>query len=76
MREFRPHWRWVAVPLGLIVALTSCTYATIQRLSPDEQAEFHIYRKVMTASQERAYLSKATTAERTAYLNSGNRVDV
>ena len=68
MREFRPCWYWAGALLGLIVALTGCTYAAIQRLSPAEQAEFHIYRKVMTASQERAYLSKASAAERTAYL--------
>src|SRR5205823_5045978 len=33
-----------------------------------EQAEFHLYRKVMTGAQERAYLAQATAAERTAYL--------
>jgi hypothetical protein len=68
MRECRQRWRWVGVLLGLIVALTGCTYAAIQRLSPDEQAEFHLYRKVMTPAQERVYLSRATAAERTAYL--------
>jgi hypothetical protein len=54
--------------LGIIVALAGCTYAAIQRLSPAEQAEFRIYRKVMTPAQVRAYLSQPTAAERTAYL--------
>ena len=68
MPKRRHGVRWVAVLLGLIVALSGCTYAAIQRLSPAEQAEFHLYRKVMTAAQERAYLAKVTAAERTAYL--------
>ena len=55
--------------MGSIITLSGCTYAAIQKLSLDEQAEFHIYQKVMTPSQERAYLAKATTAERTAYLS-------
>src|SRR5262249_56853764 len=45
-----------------------CIYAAIKRLSLEEQAEFHIYQKVMTPSQERTYLAKTTAAERTAYL--------
>jgi len=57
------------VLLGLIVALTGCTYTAIQRLSLDEQAEFSLYRKAMTGAQERAYLAQATAAERTAYLS-------
>jgi len=40
----------------------------MQKLSLEEQAEFQLYRKAMTASQERAYLAKASAAERTAYL--------
>ena len=68
MRERRQCLCWAGVLLGLIVALSGCTYAAIQRLSLDEQAEFHLYRKVMTAAQERAYLAKASAAERTAYL--------
>ena len=68
MRERRQCWCWAVVLLGLIVALSGCTYAAIQKLSPDEQAEFHLYRKVMTAAQERAYLARASAAERTAYL--------
>ena len=68
MRERRQCWCWAVVLLGFIVALSGCTYAAIQKLSPDEQAEFHLYRKVMTAVQERAYLARASAAERTAYL--------
>src|SRR5262249_2029816 len=69
MRGRRQHWRWAGVLLALIVACTGCTYAAIQRLSLDEQAEFHLYRKAMTGAQERAYLAQATAAERTAYLS-------
>ena len=69
MRAFRPHLRWAGVLLGIGIALAGCTYAAIQRLAPDERAEFHLYRKVMTAAQEQTYLSKATAAERTAYLH-------
>ena len=68
MRELRQCLCWAGVLLSLIIALTGCTYAAIQRLSPAEQAEFHLYRKVMTPAQERAYLAKASAAERTAYL--------
>jgi len=68
MQERQQYRRWTGVLLGFIVALTGCTYAAIQKLFPDEQAEFRLYRKVMTAAQERAYLAKATATERTAYL--------
>ena len=68
MRERRQCLHWSVVLLGLSVALSGCTYTAIQRLSLDEQAEFHTYRKVMTTAQERAYLARATAAERTAYL--------
>jgi len=68
MRDCRSCWRWAVVLLGTIVALTGCTYAAMQRLSLDEQAEFHIYSKMMTASQGHTYLAKASPAERTAYL--------
>src|SRR5690349_13816327 len=68
MRDVRPFWRWVVVLMGSVITLSGCTYAAIQKLSLDERAEFHIYQKVMTPSQERAYLAKATAAERTAYL--------
>jgi hypothetical protein len=60
MRDFRQGWRWAAVLLGLSVALSGCTYAAIQKLSPDERAEFHIYKKVMSAAQERTYLARAS----------------
>ena len=69
MRDLRPCVRWVVVLMGSILTLSGCTYAAMQKLSLDEQAEFHIYQKVMTPSQERAYLAKATAAERTAYLS-------
>src|SRR5437867_11962078 len=68
MRDLRPLLRWVVVLMGSIITLSGCTYAAMQKLSLDEQAEFHTYRKVMTTSQEHAYLAKATAAERTAYL--------
>jgi outer membrane protein assembly factor BamE (lipoprotein component of BamABCDE complex) len=69
MRDLQPFLRLVVVVLmGSIMTLSGCTYGAMQKLSLDEQAEFHTYRKVMTASQERAYLAKATAAERTAYL--------
>jgi hypothetical protein len=55
--------------VGIIVVLTGCAYdAAVQRLSLAEQAEFHLYKKIMTSAQERAYLAKASAAERTAYL--------
>jgi hypothetical protein len=61
--------RWVVVLMGSILTLSGCTYAAMHKLSLDEQAEFHIYQKVMAPSQERAYLAKATAAARTAYLS-------
>ena len=45
MHNFRSGWRWAGVLLCILVALTGCTYAALQRLSLDEQAEFHIYGK-------------------------------
>src|SRR5215211_3108113 len=68
MRDLQPFLRWVVMLMGGIMILSGCTYAAMQKLSLDEQAEFHLYQKVMTPSQERAYLAKATAAERTAYL--------
>ena len=48
---------------------TGCTSdAALRQLSPPEQAEFFLYRKAMTGTQEHAYLAQATAAERTAYL--------
>ena len=69
MRDLRPCLLWVVVLMGSIMTLSGCTYATMQKLSLDEQAEFYVYRKIMTTSQEHAYLAKATAAERTAYLS-------
>jgi len=50
------------------VVCNGCAYAALQNLSPDERAEFHVYRKMMTTAQEHTYLAKPTAAERTAYL--------
>ena len=63
---------WTSVLIGTTVLLTGCMYnydAAVGRLSPAEQAEFSIYRQVMTGAQARTYLAKASAAERTAYLN-------
>ena len=63
---------WTSVLIGTTVLLTGCMYnydAAVGRLSPAEQAEFSIYRQVMTGAQTRTYLAKASAAERTAYLN-------
>ena len=56
--------------IGVVVLLAGCSYqAVVSRLTPDEQAEFRAYSKVMTSSQVRAYGTNATPAERAAYLN-------
>jgi hypothetical protein len=71
MRYGRQLLGWVGVLLGTLMVLTGCTYnydATVRQLSLPEQAEFHTYRKIMTASQTRTYLAKTSAAERTAYL--------
>ena len=69
MPYHRPCWSRVGVVLGLIVMLTGCaSHIRGQQLSAAEQAEFDIYRKVMTPTQTRTYLAKATAAERTASL--------
>ena len=63
---------WINVLIGTTLLLTGCMYnydAAVQQLSPPEQAEFSIYRNVMTGTQKRTYLAKTTAAERTAYLN-------
>jgi hypothetical protein len=61
--------RRIGVLLSVVVVLAGCTYdAAIQRLSPAEQAEFVLYRHVMTASQVRTYVAQPTAAARTAYL--------
>jgi hypothetical protein len=70
MKYDRQFWCWIGVLLGTLTVLTGCTYdAAVQRLSLAEQSEFHTYSKVMTPSQTRTYLAKATAAERTAYLS-------
>ena len=72
MRACRRCLLWTSVLIGTTVLLTGCLYnydAAVQQLSPAEQAEFSIYRQVMTGAQTRTYLAKAGAAERTAYLN-------
>src|SRR5207245_11158643 len=72
MRACRPFLLWTSVLMGTTLLLTGCMYnydAAVGRLSPAEQAEFSIYRQVMTGAQTRTYLAKASAAERTAYLN-------
>jgi len=70
MRHGRQLGYWIGLLLCTVVVLTSCAYETaVGRLSPTEQAEFHLYRHVMTSAQVRAYLAPATATERTAYLN-------
>jgi hypothetical protein len=71
MRYDRQLLGWVGVLLGTIMVLTGCIYnydAAVRQLSPPEQAEFHIYRKIMTGVQAHTYLAKTSAAERTAYL--------
>ena len=68
MRDYTSWWHRAAVLCGTLVALTGCTYAAMQRLPLDEQAAFHTYRKVMTGTQVHTYVTKATPAEREAYL--------
>ena len=65
----RKRWYWASVLLSALVSLTSCAYdATVRQLSLVEQSEWHIYKKVMTPAQARAYLARANATERTAYL--------
>jgi hypothetical protein len=59
------------VLLGIIIVLTGCppNYdAAVRQMSVPEQREFYTYKKIMSASQTRAYLAKTSAAERTAYL--------
>ena len=72
MRSCRLCLLWTSVLMGTTLLLTGCIYnydAAVERLSPAEQAEFSIYRQIMTGAQTRTYLTKATAAERTAYLS-------
>ena len=62
---------WLGVLLGSSIVLTGCTPnydAAVRQMSLPEQSEFFTYRKIMSASQTRAYLAKTSAAERTAYL--------
>jgi hypothetical protein len=69
MRQSQQVCHWMSLLLGATLVLTSCTYeAAVRRLSSTEQAEFYLYRHVMTSLQERTYLAQATATERTAYL--------
>ena len=72
MRACRRCLLWTSMLIGTTVLLTGCLYnydAAVGRLSPAEQAEFSIYRQVLTSAQARTYLAKASAAERTAYLS-------
>src|SRR5215510_7352785 len=74
--RWRPWFvRRVGVLLSMVVVLAGCTYdAAIQRLSPAEQAEFVLYRHVMTASQVHTYVAQPTAAARTTYLQTSGLV--
>ena len=55
--------------LSILVVLTGCTsHTAVQQLSLAEQAEFHTYKKVMSAAQARTYVAKTSAAERMAYV--------
>jgi hypothetical protein len=72
MRSCRLCLLWTSVLMGTTLLLRGCIYnydAAVERLSPAEQTEFSIYRYIMTGAQTRTYLTKATAAERTAYLS-------
>jgi hypothetical protein len=72
MKPCRSFILWTGILMGVIIVLTGCTYnydAAARQLSPAEQAEFSLYRQVMTGAQAHTYLTKATAAERTAYLS-------
>src|SRR5262244_2029716 len=61
--------RRIGVLLSMVVVLAGCTSdAALQRLAPAEQAEFGLYRHLMTASQVHTYVAQPTAAARTAYL--------
>ncbi len=68
MKRLR-HVLCLTALVSAMVTSTGCAYYdAIQRLTPAEQTEFRVHNKVMTSRQVRAYLAKATAAERTAYL--------
>lgn len=69
MRTIRQMLQGMCLLLVVCTVGTGCSSpALVRRLSLAEQAEFFMYRKVMTWTQERAYLAKTTAAERTAYF--------
>jgi len=69
MHMIRQRLQGLCLLLVVWVVGTGCTYdAAVQRLSLPEQAEFFLYRNVMTWAQERTYLAKTTAVARTAYL--------
>jgi hypothetical protein len=69
VKHSRQLCRWVGLLLYTMLVLTNCTYETaVGRLSLPEQAEFRLYRHVMTPAQVRTYLAQATASERTGYL--------
>ena len=70
LRHYGQHYVWLGLLLCTTLVGPSCTYETaVRRLSPPEQAEFRLYRHVMTGTHIRTYLAQATAAERTAYLH-------
>src|SRR5215510_3898204 len=70
MMQSRQRVHWLDLLLCTVMVLTSCTYETALRcLSPAEQAEFHLYRHVMTSAQVRTYLAQASATAHTAYLS-------
>ena len=68
VKHSRQLYRWVGLLLCTALVLTGCTYDTVRRLSLPEQAEFRLYRHVMTPAQVQTYLAQASASERTAYL--------
>jgi hypothetical protein len=70
MRQRRQRYFWLRLLLCTTLVVTSCTYETaVRRLSSAEQAEFYLYRHVMTRAHIQTYLALATATERTAYLH-------
>lgn len=63
---FHKHAQILGWTLAMLCIAWTLTFA--QGLSPAEETEWRIYRKVMTWAQERTYMAKATAAERTASL--------
>jgi hypothetical protein len=72
MPSYRSCSLWMHMLMGTLIALTGCAShydAAVRQLSPAEQAEFALYRPVMTGAQAQTYLAKTTAAARTAYLS-------